>query len=227
MKLKGIIFDLDSTLIQAQVDFVTMKKHMIKLLEKHGHPKDTLSPTDQTTVQIMEHAEKKWQRQNKPETQRQKLRDQITLYMNQGEIESITRLQEIPGAEKALKKLHQKGYKLAILTRSHHEYAIQTTKKTNMIDYFDIILGRDETPQPKPYKEAINYTAKQMNLNINEIVMIGDHQIDWDAAKNSGCRFIGVATGRRGLKSWDKEEPPKEFLTSISELPKYIKANYC
>ncbi len=48
--LKGIIFDLDSTLIQAKIDFVEMKKHMIKVLEDNGHPKDTLSPTDQTTV---------------------------------------------------------------------------------------------------------------------------------------------------------------------------------
>ena len=72
LKLKGIIFDLDSTLIQAKIDFVDMKTHMITLLEKYGHPSGTLSPTDQTTVQIMENANSEWRRQKKPQNKSSK-----------------------------------------------------------------------------------------------------------------------------------------------------------
>ncbi len=61
-----------------------------------------------------------------------------------------------------------------------------------------------------------------MKLTINEVAMIGDHQIDRDSATNSGCVFIGVATGRRGLKSWENGLPPKHFLPSVAELPHYL-----
>lgn len=222
LKLKGIIFDLDSTLIQAHIDFVDMKIHMITLLEKHGHPPGTLSPTDQTTVQIMENANKEWQKQGKPKEEYERLVNQIETIMNHGELNAIPNLTEIEGASQAIKKLKEKDLKLAILTRSHHAYAVQSLQKLGIYDEFEVILGRHETPEPKPYKGAIDHTVKLMNLAVEDVAMIGDHQIDRDSAINSGCLFIGVATGRRGLRSWKDEQPPEHFLASVSELPAYL-----
>lgn len=224
LKLKGIIFDLDSTLIQAKIDFVDMKTHMITLLEKYGHPSGTLSPTDQTTVQIMENANSEWRRQKKPQNECDMLVKEIEQIMNQGELNAIPNLQEIEDAAPAIKKLKEMGLKLAILTRSHHAYAVEALKKLGIIDEFDVILGRHETPEPKPYKGAIDHTVKLMGLTVDDVVMIGDHQIDRDSANNSGCLFIGVGTGRRGMKSWKDEQPPEHFLASVAELPLYLEA---
>jgi phosphoglycolate phosphatase-like HAD superfamily hydrolase len=220
--LKGIIFDLDSTLIQARIDFVAMKKHMIKLLEEHGHPEGELSPTDQTTVQIMECAREAWDRDEKPRDECQLVTDTIEGIMNRGELDAVVNLTEIEGACQAINELKEKGLKLAILTRSHHEYALNALAKINALDSFDVVLGRNETPEPKPYRGAIDHTLKLIGLKRGEVAMIGDHQIDRDSATNSGTMFIGVATGRRGLKSWTDETPPKHFLPSVKELPAYL-----
>lgn len=225
MTIKGIVFDLDSTLVDSHVDFAKMKQKIIRYLEENGHPKDTLSPTAQTTVQIMEEAEKNWALQGKTEMQKQRMRDKITEYMDQGELEAIETLTEIPGAKQAVAQLKAQGYQLAILTRSHNLYAVRALEKTDMTHLFSLILGRGETPQPKPYKEALEHTVKLMGLGIEEVVMIGDHQIDRDSATNSGCSFIGVATGHRGLKSWADEKPPEVLLGSVAELPAYILEN--
>ncbi|MBN2335115.1 HAD family hydrolase [Candidatus Bathyarchaeota archaeon] len=224
VKPKGIVFDLDSTLVDSHVDFPKMKKNIIALLEENGHPRGTLSPTDQTTVIIMEKAEQEWQRQGKTEKERQQLRDKITEHMNQGELDAVENLKEIPGAHQAVEKLKKQGYRLAILTRGHHEYAVQALKKTGMHNSFETILARGETPQPKPYREAIDYTVEQMGLKVDEVVMIGDHQIDYDSAKNSGCPFIGVATGHLGLRSWENETPPPVLLDSVADLPAHLNA---
>jgi phosphoglycolate phosphatase-like HAD superfamily hydrolase len=222
LKLKGLIFDLDSTLIQAHIDFVDMKIHMINLLEVHGHPDGTLSPTDMTTVQIIEKAKREWNKQDKSKEECAMLVEQIEHIMNQGELNAITNLTEIEGASQAIKSLKDKSLKLAILTRSHHAYAVQALKKLGIYNDFDTILGRHETPEPKPYKGAIDHTIKLMNLSIENVAMIGDHQIDRDSAINSGCLFIGVNTGRRGLRSWRDEQPPEHFLHSVAELPEYL-----
>lgn len=224
--LKGIIFDLDSTLVQSRIDFPKMKKKIIKLLEENGHPKDTLSPINQTTVQIREAVEEEWENQKKPENEREELREKITYYMDEGEMESVGNLSEIPGAKESVTKLRKMGYQLAILTRGHHEYAIEALRKTGMLDSFDLVLARGETPRPKPYKEALDFTVSKMGLQMDEVIFIGDHQIDRDSATNSGCSFIGVATGRRGLKSWEDEVPPKILLETVANLPPYIKDNY-
>ena len=225
MTLKGIVFDLDSTLIDSNVDFVKMKQHIIHYLEQNGHPPGTLSPTTMTTVQITEEAEKNWTKQNKTEKQKQRMRDRITEYMDQGELEAIDTLTEIPGAKQAIEKLKAKGYKLAVLTRSHHLYAEKALQKTGMTPYFDLVLGRGETPQPKPYREALEHTVKLMGLSIDEVTMIGDHQIDCDSATSCDCSFIGVSTGHRGLKSWANGTPPQVLLGSVAELPEYIENN--
>jgi phosphoglycolate phosphatase-like HAD superfamily hydrolase len=142
--------------------------------------------------------------------------------MNQGEINAIENLTEIKGASRAIKYLKEKRLQLAILTRSHHAYAVQSLKKLGIYDQFDVILGRHETPEPKPYRGAIDHTVKLMNLTVDDVAMIGDHQLDRDSAINSECLFIGVATGRRGLKSWTDEKPPEHYLSSVAELPQYI-----
>ena len=222
MKLKGIVFDLDSTLVESSVDFVKMKLRMIKVLEDNGYPMGVLSPTDMTTVKIMEEAEAEWVKQGKPEEKRRELRNVINGIMDQGEMESLENLKEIKGASETMKTLREMGLKLAVLTRSHYTYAVEALKKTGMLDCFELILGRGQTPQPKPYREALEHTVKLMGLNIEEVMMVGDHQIDCDSATNCGCRFVGVATGHRGLKSWINEMPPPVLLQSVNELPEYI-----
>ncbi|HEX9914510.1 MAG TPA: HAD-IA family hydrolase, partial [Candidatus Bathyarchaeia archaeon] len=124
-----------------------------------------------------------------------------------------------------VEKLKAKGYKLAVLTRSHHLYAEKALQKTKMTPYFDLVLGRGETPQPKPYREALEHTVKLMGLSIDEVTMIGDHQIDCDSATSCDCSFIGVSTGHRGLKSWANGTPPQVLLGSVAELPEYIENN--
>jgi len=217
---KGIVFDLDGTLVNSEVDFPKMKRNMIAVLEEHGAPKGVLTP-QMTTVVILERAEKYWEEQGKSEKERQWLRDETTRLMDQGELEAVESLTLIPGTSVAIHQLRKMGYRLAILTRSHHEYAVKALEKTNMIRDFDLILGRGETPQPKPYAEAMIHAAKLMGLGLDEVLLVGDHHIDSTCAVNARCHFIGVATGPRPEKAWEVNKP-EVILPSVADLPDYL-----
>jgi len=219
-RYKGIIFDLDATLVNSEVDFVKMKKNMIKVVEEHGAPKGVLTP-QMTTVVVLEHAEKYWAEQRKPESERQWLRDEMTHLMDQGELEAIDTLTAIDGAEEAIHKLRKMGYRLAILTRSHHGYAVKALEKTGMIGDFELILGRGETPKPKPYAEAMIHAAKLMKLGLDEVFLVGDHHIDATCALNAKCHFVGVATGPRPDRAWEVNKP-EIILPSVADLPTYL-----
>ncbi|MCJ7574379.1 HAD family hydrolase, partial [Candidatus Bathyarchaeota archaeon] len=165
-RFKGIVFDLDGTLVDSEIDFRKMKARMISLLEENDAPKGTLTP-EQTNVVILEKAERFWEEQGKPQRERQRLRDEITRIMDEGEMEAVETLTAIKGAPEAVHRLRRMGYRLAILTRSHHDYAEKALRKTGMIADFDVVLGRGETPQPKPYAEAMTHSAKLMGLRLD------------------------------------------------------------
>jgi phosphoglycolate phosphatase len=219
-KLKGIVFDLDGTLIQSKIDFPKMKRNMIGILESNGISEGVLTPTD-TTVVTLEKAERMWDESGKPEEERIPVRAELNDAMNRGELEAIPLVREIEGASETIRKLKEKGYKMVILTRSHNSYAVEALRKIGALRHFDLILGRGETKKPKPYAEALRHTAELIGLELDELVFVGDHHIDAQSAVNAGCTFIGVDTGRRGRDSWQGEQP-ETLLGSIKDLPEYL-----
>ncbi len=219
-RFKGIVFDLDGTLVHTEVNFTKMKEKMIGVLEAHGAPKGTLIPT-MTTVVILEHARKYWDEAGKPEAERRWLEDEMTRLMDEGEMEAIGTLKPIPGASEAVRELRARGYKLAILTRSHHAYAQAAIEALGVGDCFDVVLGRGETPQPKPYADAMVYSARALGLGLDEVFLVGDHHLDSTCAVNAGCAFIGVATGLRPDRAWEVNKP-ELILASVSDLPRYL-----
>jgi HAD superfamily hydrolase (TIGR01549 family) len=139
-------------------------------------------------------------------------------------MKALDTLKEIPGTVEAIRKLAAKGYRLGVLTRSNHAYAEKALEMLGVRSLFKSVLGRGDTPQPKPYADAMIYAAKDIGLPIENLVLIGDHHIDSTCAVNAKCRFIGVATGGRGDKSWEVNRPAV-ILPSVADLPEYLESN--
>ena len=218
--LKGIIFDLDGTLIHTTINFTVMKERMISFLEENGVPEGCLTPK-QTTVVIIATCENILREEGRAQEEINEVHRALEEIMNRGELEAIKDISEVDGVRNALQELREAGYKLAVLTRSHHAYAVEALRKIGAIDLFDVILGRGETPKPKPYREALEHTATLLNLDPNETIFVGDNHIDASSAVNAEVPFIGVKTGRRGDLSWDGRFP-EVLLESVTDLPAYL-----
>lgn len=218
--LKGIIFDLDGTLIHTTINFTVMKERMISFLEENGIPEGCLTPK-QTTVVIIATCEEILREEGRAEVEIDEVHRKLEKIMNRGELEAIKDVSEVDGVRNALQELREAGYKLAVLTRSHHAYAVEALRKIGTIDLFDVILGRGETPKPKPYREALEHTATLLGLDPVETIFVGDNHIDATSAVNAEVPFIGVKTGRRGDLSWDGRFP-EVLLESVTDLPAYL-----
>ena len=218
--LKGIIFDLDGTLIHTSINFTVMKERMISFLEENGIPKGCLT-SKQTTVAIIATCEDILREEGRTQVEIDKVYKTLEEIMNRGEIEAIRDVSEVDGVRDALQELREAGYRLAVLTRSHHAYAVETLRKIGAINLFEVILGRGETPKPKPYREALEHTAMLLGLDPIETIFVGDNHIDANSSVNAEVPFIGVKTGRRGDLSWDGSFP-EVLLESVTDLPAYL-----
>jgi len=218
--LKGIIFDLDGTLIHTTINFTVMKERMISFLEENGIPEGCLTPKH-TTVVIIATCEDILREEGRAQVEIEEVHRKLEEIMNRGELEAIKDVSEVDGVRNALQDLREAGYKLAVLTRSHHAYAVEALRKIGAFDLFDVILGRGETPKPKPYREALEHTATLLGLDPVETIFVGDNHIDATSAVNAEVPFIGVKTGRRGDLSWDGRFP-EVLLESVTDLPAYL-----
>lgn len=98
-----------------------------------------------------------------------------------------------PGAIDLVRFLHQRGDKLAILTRNDRELAGITLSAIGLKQCFapQDILGRDEAA-PKPAPDGMLKIAQNWQVCPSHLCMIGDFHFDLSSARSAGSRAILV-----------------------------------
>ena len=65
----------------------------------------------------------------------------------------------------------------------------------NLHPFFDFIVTAHTCEYTKPYPHPIIWAARQMNVQPEECLMIGDTTVDIRAAKAAGAQSVGVLCG--------------------------------
>lgn len=82
----------------------------------------------------------------------------------------------------------------AIATSAPPENVEFIVKKTGIRKYFDIILDERNVLHGKPHPEIYIKTAKALNFQNNECIVIEDSLSGITAARKSGSKVIGITT---------------------------------
>lgn len=98
-----------------------------------------------------------------------------------------------PGAVELVRHLHERGDRLAILTRNAHELARITLQAIGLAHYFapKDTLGREQAA-PKPAPDGMFKIAHNWQVNSSRLCMIGDFHFDLTSARNAGARTVLV-----------------------------------
>ncbi|MFC1515724.1 HAD-IA family hydrolase [Thermodesulfobacteriota bacterium] len=94
-----------------------------------------------------------------------------------------------PGAEDLVEYLRSEGLAVGILTRNSLqsiERSLENFKKLQYSD-FNIIISRDTPVAPKPSADGIILAAQELNVEVGQIMMIGDFVFDIQSGKDAGC----------------------------------------
>ncbi len=110
-----------------------------------------------------------------------------------------------PGIAETLKELKDSGKRLAVVTSKLDHIARETLRRTDLIDYFEIISAQQ--PNVVVDKEVI--LAKALSdlgiADTSAVVMIGDRKHDVEAAKTHKIDSIGVLWGYGDLHELQTE----------------------
>ncbi|MBN1215295.1 MAG: HAD family hydrolase [Candidatus Lokiarchaeota archaeon] len=189
--LKAIIWDLDGTLIHFNIDYIRARKITIDTFENNGIPKRLLSMKDsvrENTNKVKNYLENK----NLKIYNLNEIIEKIDNEIKRIEYEAAVNSLKVKDIDKVLEFVKNKKIKQVIFTYKTFENAIICLEKTNLSDYFELVIGRDNIENPKPHEDHLLFICKKLNLSSKEILIIGDTSSDIECAIKIGANSIAI-----------------------------------
>lgn len=211
MKFKGIIFDLDGTLVDSLHDISDAMNTVLQGLNFPTH-------TYETYQYFIGSGLRNLVSKALPSTNNSDEQIEICFESMINEYREICTLKTKPyeGIVELLENLTSQNIKMAVFSNKADEL---TKKIASEIfpNYFDTAVGLsiEELKKPNPF-EAVEI-SKNWNLKPEEILFVGDSDIDMQTAVNAKMFPVGVSWGYRTEEEL-KTSGAKLVINNASEL---------
>ena len=207
---KGIIFDLDGTIIDTREDLALA----INLTRKdYGLPNFSVKKI----ASYVGNGARKLVERSFAETDIP-IDEALSKYQKHYSEHLTDNTYCYKGAVETLEKLTERGIKCAILTNKPEAPTLEILKRMNLARFFNPIFGGDSTPYLKPDPGALNIIIEKWNLPKESLLMAGDNYTDIHVAKNAEIKSVFFTFGY-GVK----DEVPADYeISSFPELLKII-----
>jgi 2-haloacid dehalogenase len=132
-------------------------------------------------------------------------------------VAAIERLHCFPEVPEALRRLH-KSYKLVVLSNGDPDM-LETAKKYHGIP-FDAVISVAEANAFKPHRATYTMGARKMDVAMEEVLFVANHEFDCVGAKSAGMRTVFIDRRRRPFARWPHQ--PDLIVSSMTELADLI-----
>lgn len=212
MKFKGLVFDFDGTLANLTIDFEKIKRKILLLAEiffeyrvegLEGYP--LLECIEELTNRL----------KMKDLDLSKEFNTRCRLILVDMEMRAARRGSLFPYTKQVLMNLRQGGIKLGIITRNCTP-AVKIVFP-DLDDYVDFFLTREDVPKVKPDPVHVSEAIKRMDVQSEQVLLVGDHPIDILCAKRAGIKSGAVASGNSSFEELRASNP--DFIeTDIRNL---------
>jgi len=213
MVINSVIFDLDGVLVDSMMAWIeaykeTFKKFRLDFyhLEKQkiivwASDKEII---DRFLPRVLENREEKIQQ----------IERHLFTTMERFVPTSYIRQQE--GSRELLEALRKRNKKLAIVTNSDRRLVDKIVHRFDLQKFFDVIVTKDDVRMTKPHPEPILQAAKKLGCKPNEILYIGDSEVDIVAGKAAGVMTAMFKPLTK--ESFEPQTTPDYVLNKLEEI---------
>ena len=193
-KYKGIIFDLDGTLVNSLEDIADAMNKVLQSLDYPTHSYDDYQCFIGSGLRNL--VSKALPETNNDENQIEKsLNSMIDVYRDN----CTNQTKSYQGIVELLNELKSRKLKLGVFSNKADALTKEITKAL-FPDVFDPIVGlsTESLKKPNPF-EALEI-SKSWGLQPEEMIFVGDSGIDMQTATNANIHAVGVSWGYRPEK---------------------------
>ena len=211
-EIKLVVFDLDGTLVESHEN---IHKAAVTALSTLGF--ENQIPLEKFTELIGKHFQDIFKEFNIDIPDLKKF---IQVYKD-SYFEFIDKSSLYNGVEDLLRYLTFKKIKAALLTTKSQDQADRIIDHFNLREYFDNVSGRKNGIPVKPSAEPLLLICDDLGIAAENVLMVGDTEMDIQCGKNAGAKTCAVTYGYRNL-GIIKNEKPDFIIDSLIELKEII-----
>ncbi len=192
MNIKGVIFDLDGTLLDTMADIAIALNHGLESIgcptfTKYEYERFVGGGLDKTMRYCLP------EEKHNPET----IDQLMSIFRNYYESHWLANTSAFEGINDMLTMLLDANIKIAVATNKPEPHASQSMQYFFADCAFDHILGVADGVPAKPDPYMPNTIMEKWQMSPSEVMFVGDTEVDIQTAVNAGCQGIGVTWGFR------------------------------
>lgn len=210
--IKGIIFDLDGTLVNSLEDLHTAVNRMLSYFEFEERTLEQSRAAINKGTEVFVSLSLPDDVQNIGFIKRSAIKE----YEKQYGMCYLDKTAPYENIEAMLMNLKQRGIKLSVLSNKKDKFVKNIVSKLFDKKDFIVIQGQEKLP-PKPNSNIPSTIVKKMGIKASQCLIVGDSDVDMETGFNSGIRSVGVCWGYR-----DKQVLENAKATFIIEKPEEL-----
>ncbi len=191
--MKAVIFDMDGVIVDSenlwkQAEYEVFTSLGVEVTEEHSEITKSMTTSDVT---------KFWY-------DKSPWKDQDLDTVEQSVISKVIELIEseecqISGVKDFIEKLKADNYKIGLATNSPSRIIPTVLRKLDIAHLFDTISSAEFEEKGKPDPAIYLKTAKKLNINPKDCIVIEDSYTGMLAAKNAGMTVVAFTNGNEEI----------------------------
>jgi phosphoglycolate phosphatase len=213
-KIKLVIFDLDGTLIDSELDLATSVNAMLRHYGRKELPIQVIG------TYIGDGAPTLIRRALGDPADREFLQEALNYFLAYYRDHKLDNTYPYEGIKQALEQIGNAQRKLAVLTNKPVRASQAIVAGLGLGEHFFQIYGGNsfETKKPDPF--GADTLMREAGATADETVMVGDSQVDILTARNAGLWSVGVTYGFSPQTL--EQVPPDVLVDSPAELARAL-----
>jgi phosphoglycolate phosphatase len=219
VSIKAVVFDLDGTLAEFNLDYKAVRAEVMHFLLNHGLPPSILS-VNESVFEMLKKAQV-YMKNNGKEKKFSAAQKDIFAIAFKYEWEAANKTSLMPGAFETLKALKTMNLKLGIFTINSEKSTDLILDRFRLRRFFDATITREGVPRVKPDPSHLKAALKALGIKAEDAIVVGDNAVDVKSALALKAASVGIATTDAATKKL-RETGATHVVKSITELPALI-----
>lgn len=214
MKYEMILFDMDGTILDTLEDLADSINYALRT---NGFKEHTI----QEVRSYVGNGLKMLAQRALPEGVSKEIINKV--YNEQGlyyKNHCMDKTKPYEGVVSLLRQLKKQGNRLVVVSNKA-DYAVKFLCSKYFENIFDLCIGEREGFRKKPYPDSVFEVLKAYHLNKDQVLYVGDSEVDIQTAENAGIDCVLVSWGFRDEEVLRKYGA-NTIVHSVEELLEYF-----